>query len=551
MAINVILRSGMNIGTMSAEEDQAYLSECFVDTGHLAALLDPSRPECIVLGRTGSGKSALLLEIESNEKNVIRIDPDDLSMKYISNTDIIKNLDDLGVNLDVFYQMLWRHVLSIELIKAKKQLNDAVRSRNWFYAIRERLTNNQKKSQALQYLSKFESSFWITTEARVKEIIENIESEMHSGLSSGLKAGDWAQLTANQSSRDVEKRQQVTEFVEKAQRVVNGIQIQQLNHVIDLLADDIFEDKSERYYIIIDDLDKGWAEDSVRFKLIRALIETIRKFRRVTNLKIVISMRADLLETVLQKTRSAGFQTEKYQDLFMDIKWNDKQLENVANKRLNYLFKSQYTKENVTYSDVFVGKVGEVSSFDYILARSLRRPRDIIAFLNQALQDSVGQSSVTARSIRNAETVYSQRRMISLADEWREVYGPLERSLTLLSKMPSRFGMNDISSELVGEFCLSMLTSTNVKEDQLCCRTCGQFLDGKGTAQSVILEWLPALYTVGAVGVKLAAGAPYEWSFRNNPVLYPERLDDRSTFAIHPMLYKALNVYTDPKGVLS
>ena len=71
---------------------------------------------------------------------------------------------------------------------------------------------------------------------------------------------------------------------------MNGVQIQELNAVMDFLADDVFDDQSVSYYIVIDDLDTGWVHDDLRFKLVRALIETLKKFRRITNLKIVIGL---------------------------------------------------------------------------------------------------------------------------------------------------------------------------------------------------------------------------------------------------------------------
>jgi len=44
------------IGYVDAQEDISFLEECFVDTGELDILADTMKPECIVLGRTGSGK---------------------------------------------------------------------------------------------------------------------------------------------------------------------------------------------------------------------------------------------------------------------------------------------------------------------------------------------------------------------------------------------------------------------------------------------------------------------------------------------------------------
>jgi hypothetical protein len=48
------------IGHLDAEEDKAFLTSCFVDTGELAVLRDCADARRLVLGRSGAGKTALL-----------------------------------------------------------------------------------------------------------------------------------------------------------------------------------------------------------------------------------------------------------------------------------------------------------------------------------------------------------------------------------------------------------------------------------------------------------------------------------------------------------
>lgn len=93
--------------------------DCFVDQGDLDLLKDPSSPQRLVIGRTGSGKTALLRMVEAECQNVIRLAPEDLSLGYLSNSGVIRFFEEAGTNLDVFYQLLWRHVLAVELIKKK------------------------------------------------------------------------------------------------------------------------------------------------------------------------------------------------------------------------------------------------------------------------------------------------------------------------------------------------------------------------------------------------------------------------------------------------
>jgi hypothetical protein len=86
----VLLRKNMHIGFADAEADTEFLNRCFVDTGHLGELRNTDGPKCIVIGRTGSGKTALLKRVIDSEENTSQISPEMLSLNYISNSNVIQ-----------------------------------------------------------------------------------------------------------------------------------------------------------------------------------------------------------------------------------------------------------------------------------------------------------------------------------------------------------------------------------------------------------------------------------------------------------------------------
>src|SRR3954469_59767 len=75
-----------NIGVSDAKEDQNFLKNCFVDTGDLDVLRDCSEPARLVMGRTGSGKTALLTQLTSEGPSAIQVRPESLALNYISNS---------------------------------------------------------------------------------------------------------------------------------------------------------------------------------------------------------------------------------------------------------------------------------------------------------------------------------------------------------------------------------------------------------------------------------------------------------------------------------
>lgn len=544
-----VLRKNMNIGAFSAEEDQRFLEECFIETDDIQILEDQDISTCIALGRTGSGKSALLLEVERRHENVIRIDPESLSLNFISNSNIIRVFEELGIKLDVFYQLLWRHIFTIELIKSKQEIHDSRQAKTWISTLFQRFNEDQRKVKALEYLFEFGNSFWADTEARVREVVRNIEQRFSDESGVDFSAG-FMKYSDGQTFETANGVRITQDVIHKAQNVVNKVQIQELENVINVLAEDIFDDRYEVYYLIIDDLDKDWAHDDIRFKLIRALIETIKKFRKITNLKILISMRADLLQTVITKTSAVGFQREKYEDLFHSIQWDDQQLRDLAEKRINHLFKDQYTSKKVGLHDILANKVGQQEAFQYILDRTLNRPRDVISYLNECLKIGSGKSKISNKVVRDAELHYSRNRLESLTDEWREVYGNMEVAIRGLKKFGARFSVAMLDEDALGDFCLHIMDG---QEDDMKARCfyheCVAYASNSLSADGLRDKLLTVFYNTASIGIKPNTTSRYEWSYKDNPVLDLHRLDESSKIVIHPMLYKALGVYADPKTI--
>ena len=72
-------------------------------------------------------------------------------------------------------------------------------------------------------------------------------------------------------------------------------------------------DQMKEFYILVDRLDERWVDDSIRFRMIKALMETLKSFRKIRNLKILVALRQDVLERVVQETNDISFQREKFE----------------------------------------------------------------------------------------------------------------------------------------------------------------------------------------------------------------------------------------------
>lgn len=537
----VTFRRGVGIGSLIAESDDDFLFECFVDYPAVQNAKMLNGPGMILSGRTGAGKTAILRHVEVHSKHSVILDPSDMAMSYVANSDTLRFLDAIGADLDLLFQVLWKHVLCIEFIRLKFDVDNSEKSKSIFARISEHFKKDDRKARAISYLQAWQGKFWITMDQNIRELTEAFEQKVQA------EAG--ADFEKFKAGGQYEKRMSVekkSEIVSRIRKIISQHQLSELHSVIDALS--IFEnqDQMKDYFILIDRLDERWVDDSIRFRLIKGLIEGLRSFRKITNLKILVALRADVLERVVQETADISFQREKFEDYKIDLRWSKSDLKTLIDNRLSTLFRRRYTSQAIGFDDVFPKNVGSKDTFEWMIDRTLMRPRDIIAFVNECIDISDGQATITVNAIRKAEVEFARKRRDALLQEWASAFPTLDKLLSGLAKLGKQsFELGDLcapENNVIDEFCLAVCSNKQIGFDPLF-TLCQTRIEGKGVDDlKVTQEATAILYRTGAIGLKLGAQDRMQYAHLDQPLISPDLLARGTRLRLHPMLWAAYNL---------
>ena len=136
--------------------------------------------------------------------------------------------------------------------------------------------NNSRKREAIAYLEKYRDKFWVEMDKNVEELLKSYERTIEAELSMELKK---IRARTNYARQVSEARK--SEIISRIKKIIDGEQHSQLAKVMELLKDPKINDGTRCHYILLDQLDQNWVDDTVRYRLIGALIETLKKFRKM------------------------------------------------------------------------------------------------------------------------------------------------------------------------------------------------------------------------------------------------------------------------------
>lgn len=540
------LRKGVAIGTLAAEND-TMLSNVFVDSGYVERLSDTGEGAFLILGRAGSGKTALIRRLKETKRHVVQLDPEELSMQYLQNS-ALRTVANWGVNLEIFYKYLWRHICILELIRMRYgDSSEVVGALGGILMFLDPFIRESQKTRDLSrtYLETYGDNYWVKTDTRVKAIASEVEKKLRTDAKISAKLNipptKFEVGASNEAATRVSEHVEA-EVIERAQQIVSDFQIADLNRVVDALGKSGFTDIQNPYFIVIDDLDKNWMpDDSLYLDLVKSLLYTVRDLNyRLPSAKIIVALREDISHRVFQLRSPHEPQREKWSDVEVKVRWTKDELIEMVDSRLTEIYRSQYTQKAPTLSDLMPQrrkKLEEDEPIDYLLERTLMRPRDVIDFLNRCFDGTSEVSRLSLADIRSAEVGYSEARLHGILDEWGNSYRGLQATFPLLTKLGARFNLSQITEEDVIEVLLDDRCADCAWLEALVKR----FSKNSNCIPSICNELVSVWYFVGLVGLKDTASHRIFFSLDRslNPKI---DLQPGTTFIVLKMVRSALGI---------
>jgi energy-coupling factor transporter ATP-binding protein EcfA2 len=421
----------IDLGAPAAERDiRRGLEHYFVESEAFRRVSNGSKT--IVIGNRGSGKSAIFQMMAaraSKQKSavVIELAPEDYSYELLKQSMLAEGEGSWMKH--GAYAVAWKYLILVSVMKALAK--DA-----------DRMPRNSAIGQISRYVR---DQHYVADQSKLSALISYLKRL------EGVKIGKYE---AGLKTRELEKLYRLEEIA--------GL-LPALEKVL----------KSRRVMVFVDELDRGWdaSEDAQGF--VAGLFQACLSVNEISdNLTVYMSLRQELYENIPALYEDA----QKYRDLIETVTWSEEGLRRLLCERLRYSIASnirwQREIDAMRLPDVEVwGLLFEETlsyrrskSFNYIVDRTLYRPREIIQFCGQVVDEARDRSAplpLDYASITSAERVYSEDRGKDIAAEFRFQYPGLLRIFEAFRGLPFT-----LEREHLEELCIEVLVQPWVTEQE-------------------------------------------------------------------------------------
>jgi energy-coupling factor transporter ATP-binding protein EcfA2 len=367
----------LNFGAPAAERDiNQGLKDYFVESDAFRRVY--AREKYVILGNRGSGKSAIFKMIAEREREsgtlVIELSPEDYSYEMLSS--IMVGETEGSWAKQGAYAAAWKYLIYVLIMKGLIKQGPSFK--------------RGAAAQIYNYLRDNHSGHQDNPIGLLISYLKRIE---------GLKVGTF-------------------EASIKTKELVKLYKLEDIHKLLPALKELC---EKRRVVVLIDELDRGWDASEDARSFVAGLFQAAISINEHTpNMRVLISLRRELYDSIPSLYEDA----QKYRDVMEVISWDEPSLLQLVANRIRHTVRSLASCNNIEcWNSVFAETLDyrQTKSFNYFVDRTLYRPREIIQFCTDSLEESRKSKfwPINYPVISKSELVYSEHRTKDIAAEYR------------------------------------------------------------------------------------------------------------------------------------
>jgi hypothetical protein len=372
--------SPLSFGAPAAERDiDEGLEDYFVESPAFDRVRAGTKQ--IVIGNRGTGKSAIFQVLAEREKEtgavVLELAPEDYSYEMLSS--VLSTESEGAWAKHGAYAAAWKYLILISVMKAAAEG-----------------TSKQKKGTGAKEIRRYLRDNFADQQATKLDSLISYLKRME-----GFKIG---KVEASVKTRELQRL----------------YKLEELDPLIPPLKDLL---NQRRVLVFVDELDRGWdaSEDAKAF--VAGLFQACVKLNDLSDgLKVYVSLRQELYDSIPAVYEDA----QKYRDLIEEISWDEASLIKLMANRVRFSLPQLASESDEDcWAQVFSEVLGyrQTKSFNYMVDRTLYRPREMIEFATRATQIGHDRGAdgfpIDYSALTEAEAAYSAERTKDIAAEYR------------------------------------------------------------------------------------------------------------------------------------
>lgn len=415
----------LTFGASSAENEFRELGYYYLEIDAFQRSL--RREARVVLGRKGSGKTALFFQVRNhvrrNPTNVV-LDLKPEGYKLLKFKEVVLGLLEAGT-VEHTLTAFWEYLLLLEICQ-KLLEND-----------KRRHMRDGRLYEPYRRLAHFYESDEYVAEGDFSERMSTLLQRIRQDFDATFPSGRVTRLS----------QAQVTELLYRHD--VPQLRTQVITYL----------KFKESLWLLFDNLDKGWPTHGIRREdliLIRTLLEATRKLEREllshgVEAHTLIFLRNDVFELLVEETPDRGKEAE------VGVDWTDPDLlRELVRRRIVFNALPEDRSFDELWRTICVSHVHGEESSQFLIDRSLMRPRSLLDLVNYCRSCAVnlGHPRIEVEDIKKGLSLYSTDLVREIGLEIRDVLPEGEHILYAFVDAPSRLTEQNLS-ELLRQFDLT------------------------------------------------------------------------------------------------